>query len=901
MSSLSSSSSSLDGGGEEEFTPLAETSPNNCVDDRRSDTSNNKRTHRPRKNNNNFLSNFLLQKQSSPSQHAHSDRFDDNDISFDNSYDSGGGYTYKHARLRNNGYCTIDDNDRSVSSSGGDAGRVSMHDDWDFNSSMNDVNNNNREEEEEGGGEFVSYWRQSSDDSSDDSNDSSSTEVSDDQKNQPQHYDINNNVHDEEDDREETTVRPIPLLYRQYQGGCTTSNITTNSFSISRDANNFGSWFNRELGLNSDRDISRKLISSNGDDDARRRGKLTGNNNLNVNIKSGSNQEDEALRRSWGFGRRRRPRQTNNDSFSSNANNEVDREEYVLYSAPSMDGASSANSSIDNGEHGSFDNIGYAMPTQSKHRAQSPIVNNSNDANVSGNGRVRRGEGLLSLPIIRPFLRGSHQGFSDQMDELNSNVEEKDDDDNDVTNLLSKEDRAIMMKSISDGISGSNNNDPILLNNASPSSVDNTKGQANTPNSHPNLLDRIFLTRFIQIPNRNEKSLLIQLHHLIRKEDGSLATELLESKPVLARRWHPVERLYGGRFDGEALPIHAACALRPPASFLQVLGSIHPDGLMQKEKSFGRTPLHIACRSLAEASVINVLCEMEPRSVMERDKLRRVPLHYMVRNYDSFGEDEEESKDEDVDEDTDDESTDESTNNQSDCKKEPDGIVAFNHLVETNADCVKVADHRGWIPLHVACNTSFRHGMIRVMKILIELWPESVLAKTEKNSDVFACVDMGGTFAMKDKVVELLKEARHKVENSEEEDEEEGGECSSASDASDLHSGNEPESSSEGKNVDGDIETQHSSDFVVGNLIELDSFDICEGDQDTDDNNGCLPLSDADMYPQVIQTVQDADADTDIAANAQMQLSTDSVKAEEKEGLEKGRQGLGENVVEHDS
>jgi hypothetical protein len=273
---------------------------------------------------------------------------------------------------------------------------------------------------------------------------------------------------------------------------------------------------------------------------------------------------------------------------------------------------------------------------------------------------------------------------------------------------------------------------------------------------------------------------------------------------------------------------------------------------------------------------------------MERDKLKRVPLHYMVRNYDSFGEDEKEDEAEDADEDTDDESAGESTNNQNDCKKDPDGIVAFNHLVETNADCVKVADHRGWIPLHVACNTSFRHGMINVMKILIELWPESVLAKTEKNSDVFACVDMGGTFAMKEKVVELLKDARHKVESSDEDDEE-GGECLSASDASDLHAGIESEStSSEGQyDVNGDIETQHPSGVVVGNLIELDSFDICEGDQDTDDNSGCFPLYDADMHPRVIRTAQvddaDADADTDYAANAQegeKQWSTTDLREE---------------------
>jgi hypothetical protein len=339
-----------------------------------------------------------------------------------------------------------------------------------------------------------------------------------------------------------------------------------------------------------------------------------------------------------------------------------------------------------------------------------------------------------------------------------------------------------MMKSVSHGITGALNHDSVLLNNP-PSLDNNSEVQANAPKSAPNWLDRIFLKRFMQIQHSNEKLLLLQLHDLIRKEDWSLATDLLESKPMLARRWHSVQRLYGGRFDGEALPIHSACALCPPASFIQTLARIHPEGLLEKEKSFGRVPLHIACRCFADSSVIMVLCEMEPRSVVERDNLKRVPLHYLIKNCNTFGRD---VDDGDIDKDTVDESTNTSIDkaNYRD-QEDADGIVALKLLVETNIDCIKVADHRGWIPLHVACSSSAVKGMIRVIKMLINWWPESVNVSTERNSNVFACVDMGGKHhPTKDKVLALLKESMHEVETSGDNDVNE--DVLSASLASDL-------------------------------------------------------------------------------------------------------------------
>ncbi len=516
---------------------------------------------------------------------------------------------YKHANpLRSGkyqGYCTLDNNNSG--------GRVSMHDDWDFSPRNNALSDDDDEED----GHFVSYWGQSSDGN----------------------YDDDDNDSANNSDRVETTIRPIPLRYRQYQGGI-------------------------------------------------------------------------------------------RNSFSSNKDDAVDS------------------------SNGSFGN----------------------------SDRNRRGEGiLLSLPIVRPFLRRSHQGFSDQVNEFHSNDDDNDDDD--CNNAPSREDRNAVIKSISDGITGTQSHEPMQLNNTTTTSLDDPQStQQRTP---PNLLNRIFSTRFIQIPHHRiinqETFLLRQLHDLLRKEDWSLATQLIESKPSLASKWHSVKRLYGGKFDAEVLPIHSACALCPPASFVQTLATVYPEGLLMKEKAFGRCPLHIACRSLAESSVIKVLCEMEPRSVIERDGLKRVALHYLIKNYITFGQDD----GEDDNEDTEDASLNQSSTNHDDTDKTADGIVALKLLIDTDMDCVKAADHRGWIPLHVACSCSARQGMIQVMKVIVDCWPESVNAKTEKNSDVFACVHMAGKHhATKDKVVELLKEARHVFESFDFDDNEENENCSSASDAS---------------------------------------------------------------------------------------------------------------------
>ncbi len=129
-------------------------------------------------------------------------------------------------------------------------------------------------------------------------------------------------------------------------------------------------------------------------------------------------------------------------------------------------------------------------------------------------------------------------------------------------------------------------------------------------------------------------------------------------------------------------------------------------------------------------------------------RYNRVALHYLVKNYFSFGDD-----DGEISMDGDD-----STANKD---MDEDGMKGMKILVNTNSTCVSAAAHRGWLPLHVACSSSARKGMIRVIRLLLAIWPESIHVKTDKESDALACVTMAGSHhPTKDRVIALLHEAK---------------------------------------------------------------------------------------------------------------------------------------------
>eukprot|EP01082_Thalassiosira_pseudonana_P008239 g7520.t1 g7520 contig24:811138-813474(-) len=482
-----------------------------------------------------------------------------------------------------------------------------------------------------------------------------------------------------------------------------------------------------------------------------------------------SKHEDRRPMRQWGFGK---GLSQTNDADAVSSDIDEDRQEYVLYSAPDCDDdeheisdneldGDGAGSLLPSSSSNECDHIMPGAVSDSNPRSSSPFrlsLRRNQSNNTNANNRGRRGEGILALPIIRPFLIGSRRGFTDEDPDGEESSAEKVEDNNDEysSDQPSRRDRATTVQSISEGIAGAQNDSLILY----PSSLDDTTtdglNKYCAPLNPPSPLLRILqIGRLLQGPNseaRNNKRAVREFHKLLRKEDWSLATTVLQSTPSLAQTWHPIQRLYGGRYDGEGLPLHAACALRPPASFVQTLANIYPEGLLAKDKAFARVPLHVACRSLAKSNVIQVLCEMQPECVEARDSLKRVPLHYLIKNYTAFGDDDET------------EHGTESNASTSTDNPDGDGLIALRILLQANPNCVRAVDYRGWTPLHVAASSSSRKGMLNVLKLITESWPEGVLVKTSKGSDVFDCVGMAGdVHPTKDRVASLLKEARQKA------------------------------------------------------------------------------------------------------------------------------------------
>ena len=482
--------------------------------------------------------------------------------------DDAGCATYGHQfRMgRYSGYCTL--------------GRVSLHDSWDCADGEFDANGGNLspsdgdEDRKINHGGFVSFWRQKDGDPSSGGREERAHPLILGRPNQEFHTADD----DCDGDRVETTMRPIPLLYRGYHGGL------EQNVGHDAPANSVGLWFKRELG------IANLHFTEFGEPELsmrrRRRRRNRGNG-------------------PWNLWKRREP---------------CDVEDFEN----AEDEGGDANSLISSS---SSDEIRWREMTN---QVPKDGVNAIKHENSIFGGQSRRGGGVLALPIIRPFLRGSRRGFTDNPKSSNEMGDEEDDDGADYVDCLpSRRDRAAVIQSISQGIVGTTD-DSLLIDANCGDDVTQS-----TIESHPPIwLEKIFGTRFFQgFGNQHKNSAIIQLHNLLRKEDWSLATTLLQTKPDLAQTWYCVNRLYGGKYDGEALPIHAASALCPPSSFIEMLATLYPAGLLEKDRAFGRVPLHVACRSVASSSVVRVLCEMEPKCVLERDEYVHYIYIYIYSNF----------------------------------------------------------------------------------------------------------------------------------------------------------------------------------------------------------------------------------------------------------------------------
>jgi hypothetical protein len=127
------------------------------------------------------------------------------------------------------------------------------------------------------------------------------------------------------------------------------------------------------------------------------------------------------------------------------------------------------------------------------------------------------------------------------------------------------------------------------------------------------------------------------LYEAIGTSDWDKASNACRRNPIEAKTWvvrqNPDER---ENADGERnvlwrfLPLHSACARRPPSSFVIDLLDAYPDAAGAKDEA-GMYPIHYACGNRASKSVIKELVEYFPRALREADPQGMLPLHYIAQ------------------------------------------------------------------------------------------------------------------------------------------------------------------------------------------------------------------------------------------------------------------------------
>ncbi len=78
------------------------------------------------------------------------------------------------------------------------------------------------------------------------------------------------------------------------------------------------------------------------------------------------------------------------------------------------------------------------------------------------------------------------------------------------------------------------------------------------------------------------------------------------------------------------LPIHSACALRPPTYFIRSLLQSYPSGTRTLDDQ-GMLPLHYACGSRISREALYLLLMSYPRAALKSDPNGMLPIHYLAR------------------------------------------------------------------------------------------------------------------------------------------------------------------------------------------------------------------------------------------------------------------------------
>ncbi|KAL7488281.1 hypothetical protein ACHAW6_013853 [Cyclotella cf. meneghiniana] len=209
------------------------------------------------------------------------------------------------------------------------------------------------------------------------------------------------------------------------------------------------------------------------------------------------------------------------------------------------------------------------------------------------------------------------------------------------------------------------------------------------------------------------------LTDFISHEDWNLVNMYLTSNSArqAATKWTNISGFFDGEYDSRVLPIHQACALRPPKEVVENLIKCYPEGLKLKDEQFHRLPLHIACLTSAPAHVMEVLIRYYPDGSRCKDSIGRLPIHYACAH--------------DV----------------------PEEVIEM--LLRTFPASAGCGDNNGWLPLHVAC----RRGLsVNVVRQLIGCFPPSVDMQTKKGSTPLMCAQKGGIGQNHLDVIDVLNE-----------------------------------------------------------------------------------------------------------------------------------------------
>ena len=128
------------------------------------------------------------------------------------------------------------------------------------------------------------------------------------------------------------------------------------------------------------------------------------------------------------------------------------------------------------------------------------------------------------------------------------------------------------------------------------------------------------------------------LYEAIGNSDWTGATNLAQLRPDEASTW--VVRYKrdpnGNRVTSpndilwRFLPIHSACALNPPATFLRTLLQSYPNGSRTLDDQ-GLLPLHYACGASCSREVLYVLLMSFPQAALKEDPNGMLPLHYLAQ------------------------------------------------------------------------------------------------------------------------------------------------------------------------------------------------------------------------------------------------------------------------------